>query len=114
MQHCDNIKAVFVSKDEEMECVFATSILVYRNCIASNRPRLPLRTPREKSLGEVCHSCPCVSPLWSYQVIADLEEEKRRHAEDTAEGDDVTYILEKERERLQQQVLHFFLPFRKK
>ena len=39
-----------------------------------------------------------------FQVIADLEEEKRRHAEDTAEGDDVTYILEKERERLQQQV----------
>lgn len=34
----------------------------------------------------------------------DLEEEKRKHAEDTAEGDDVTYILEKERERLQQQV----------
>ncbi|XP_063766054.1 CTTNBP2 N-terminal-like protein isoform X3 [Eleginops maclovinus] len=38
------------------------------------------------------------------KVIADLEEEKRRHAEDTAEGDDVTYILEKERERLQQQL----------
>ncbi|XP_013864046.1 CTTNBP2 N-terminal-like protein [Austrofundulus limnaeus] len=37
-------------------------------------------------------------------VIADLEEEKRRHAEDTAEGDDVTCILEKERERLQQQL----------
>ncbi|KAM9813430.1 CTTNBP2 N-terminal-like protein [Neosynchiropus ocellatus] len=37
-------------------------------------------------------------------VIADLEEERRRHAEDTAEGDDVTYILEKERERLQQQL----------
>lgn len=33
-----------------------------------------------------------------------MEEEKRRHAEDTAEGDDVTYILEKEKERLQQQV----------
>ena len=47
-----------------------------------------------------------MSPLWYDQVIADLEEEKRRHAEDTAEGDDVTYILEKERERLQQQVLH--------
>ncbi|XP_050930423.1 CTTNBP2 N-terminal-like protein isoform X1 [Lates calcarifer] len=40
----------------------------------------------------------------SLDVIADLEEEKRRHAEDTAEGDDVTYILEKERERLQQQL----------
>lgn len=39
------------------------------------------------------------------QVIADLEEERRKHAEDTAEGDDVTYILEKERERLHQQVL---------
>ncbi|KAM6979883.1 CTTNBP2 N-terminal-like protein [Aplochiton taeniatus] len=37
-------------------------------------------------------------------VIADLEEEKRRHAEDTAEGDDVTYILEKEKERLLQQL----------
>nr|XP_057911708.1 CTTNBP2 N-terminal-like protein isoform X2 [Doryrhamphus excisus] len=37
-------------------------------------------------------------------VIADLEEEKRKHAEDTAEGDDVTYILEKERERLHQQL----------
>ncbi|XP_077385339.1 CTTNBP2 N-terminal-like protein [Festucalex cinctus] len=37
-------------------------------------------------------------------VIMDLEEEKRKHAEDTAEGDDVTYILEKERERLQQQL----------
>ncbi|XP_060724080.1 CTTNBP2 N-terminal-like protein [Tachysurus vachellii] len=36
------------------------------------------------------------------RVIADLEEEKRRHAEDTAEGDDVTCILEKERERLLQ------------
>ncbi|KAK6318837.1 hypothetical protein J4Q44_G00100480 [Coregonus suidteri] len=38
------------------------------------------------------------------KVIADLEEERRRHAEDTAEGDDVTYILEKERERLLQQL----------
>lgn len=50
------------------------------------------------------HSRLCVSPRWWLQVIADLEEEKRRHAEDTAEGDDVTYILEKEKERLQQQV----------
>lgn len=34
----------------------------------------------------------------------DLEEEKQRHAQDAAEGDDVTYMLEKERERLTQQV----------
>lgn len=38
------------------------------------------------------------------QVILDLEEERQRHAQDTAEGDDVTYMLEKERERLTQQV----------
>lgn len=38
------------------------------------------------------------------RVMADLEEERRRHAEDTAEGDDVTCILEKERERLHQQL----------
>ncbi|KAL2295367.1 hypothetical protein Nmel_017779 [Mimus melanotis] len=40
----------------------------------------------------------------SGQVILDLEEERQRHAQDTAEGDDVTYMLEKERERLTQQV----------
>lgn len=46
-----------------------------------------------------------------FQVIADLEEERRKHAEDTAEGDDVTYILEKERERLHQQVIrNQFIP----
>lgn len=38
------------------------------------------------------------------KVILDLEEEKQRHAQDTAEGDDVTYMLEKERERLMQQL----------
>lgn len=46
-----------------------------------------------------------VSTLCLFQVIADLEEERRKHAEDAAEGDDVTYILEKERERLHQQVM---------
>ncbi|XP_062854500.1 CTTNBP2 N-terminal like b [Trichomycterus rosablanca] len=38
------------------------------------------------------------------RVIADLEDEKRRHALDMAAGDDVTYMLEKERERLLQQL----------
>uniref|UniRef100_A0A3B3Q8W2 CTTNBP2 N-terminal like n=1 Tax=Paramormyrops kingsleyae TaxID=1676925 RepID=A0A3B3Q8W2_9TELE len=38
------------------------------------------------------------------KVIADLEEEKQRHAQDTAQGDDVTYMLEKERERLLQEL----------
>ncbi|XP_038675455.1 CTTNBP2 N-terminal like b isoform X2 [Scyliorhinus canicula] len=43
------------------------------------------------------------------KVILDLEEERRRHAQDTAEGDDVTYMLEKERERLTQQFFEQYL-----
>lgn len=38
------------------------------------------------------------------QVIADLEEEKRRRAQDAAAGDDITAMLERERDRLLQQV----------
>ena len=38
------------------------------------------------------------------QVCAELEEEKRKHAQDTAQGDDVTYMLEKDRERLKNEV----------
>lgn len=39
-----------------------------------------------------------------HKVLAELEDEKRKHAQDTAQGDDVTYMLEKERERLKQEV----------
>lgn len=38
------------------------------------------------------------------QVIADLEEEKRRRAQDAAADDDITAMLERERDRLLQQV----------
>lgn len=38
------------------------------------------------------------------QTLAELEDEKRKHAQDTAQGDDVTYMLEKDRERLKQEV----------
>ena len=38
------------------------------------------------------------------QVCNELDEEKHKHAQDTAQGDDVTYMLEKERERLKQEV----------
>lgn len=37
------------------------------------------------------------------KLLSELEEEKRKHAQDTAQGDDVTYLLEKERERLHQE-----------
>ena len=39
-----------------------------------------------------------------FQVLNELDEEKHKHAQDTAQGDDVTYMLEKERERLKQEV----------
>ena len=34
----------------------------------------------------------------------ELDDERHKHAQDTAQGDDVTYMLEKERERLKQEV----------
>lgn len=39
-----------------------------------------------------------------HKVCCELEDEKRKHAQDTAQGDDVTYMLEKERERLRQEI----------
>ncbi|ESO88866.1 hypothetical protein LOTGIDRAFT_56067, partial [Lottia gigantea] len=39
-----------------------------------------------------------------HKMCAELEDEKRKHAQDTAQGDDVTYMLEKERERLKQEI----------
>lgn len=38
------------------------------------------------------------------RVVAELEEERRKHEHDTAQGDDVTYALEKDRTRLKQEL----------
>ncbi|GAB6020687.1 hypothetical protein CHUAL_003356 [Chamberlinius hualienensis] len=38
------------------------------------------------------------------KVVTDLEYEMHKHAQDTAQGDDVTYFLRKERDRLHQEV----------
>ena len=52
-----------------------------------------------------------------FQVVNQLEDERQKHAADTAQGDDVTYMLEKEKEKLQRQVTlyyqfsHFSLAF---
>jgi len=37
-------------------------------------------------------------------VCVELEEEKSKHARDMEQGDNVTYMLEKDRERLKQEV----------
>lgn len=39
-----------------------------------------------------------------HKACQELEDERRKHAQDTAQGDDVTYMLEKERERLKQEI----------
>ncbi|GFR71376.1 cortactin-binding protein 2 [Elysia marginata] len=39
-----------------------------------------------------------------HKVCSELEDEKKKHAHDTAQGDDVTYMLEKERERLKAEI----------
>ena len=44
-----------------------------------------------------------------FQVCSELDDEKKKHAQDTAQGDDVTYMLEKERERLKQEVISIFI-----
>lgn len=41
----------------------------------------------------------------SLQVCAELEEERRKHERDAAQGDDVLVMLEKERERLKSEVI---------
>lgn len=38
------------------------------------------------------------------QLVQDLDEERRKHEEDTAQGDDITYGLELERTRLKQEL----------
>jgi len=43
------------------------------------------------------------------QVCVELEEEKSKHARDMEQGDNVTYMLEKDRERLKQEVGLFAL-----
>jgi len=46
------------------------------------------------------------------QVCVELEEEKSKHARDMEQGDNVTYMLEKDRERLKQEVRLFALMMR--
>ena len=60
---------------------------------------------RLKWWGLVCHQEQILILFISHaQVVEKLDEECHKHAADTAQGDDVTYMLEKERERLQLQV----------
>lgn len=46
-----------------------------------------------------------------FQVVNQLEDERQKHAADTAQGDDVTYMLEKEKEKLQRQVTSYYQLF---
>lgn len=46
----------------------------------------------------------CFIWLCVWQMIADLEEEKRRRAQESAQSDDFTFILQTERDKLLKQV----------
>ncbi|KAK7075168.1 Cortactin-binding protein-2 [Halocaridina rubra] len=54
-----------------------------------------------KAQQRMCHDLMELEKQHS-RVVAELEEERRKHEHDTAQGDDVTYALEKDRTRLKQ------------
>ncbi|XP_051886501.1 cortactin-binding protein 2 isoform X4 [Pristis pectinata] len=79
------------SKDKQPICASPLSIL---EMVMSHCKKMQERMTAQLAAAEIRHR----------KVILDLEEERHKHAQDAAQGDDVTYMLEKERERLLQQV----------
>ncbi|XP_069759999.1 cortactin-binding protein 2 isoform X6 [Narcine bancroftii] len=79
------------NKAKQPICTSPLSIL---EIVMSHCKKMQERMSAQLAAAEVRHR----------KVILDLEEERHKHAQDAAQGDDVTYMLEKERERLLQQV----------
>uniref|UniRef100_UPI00398EAF1D cortactin-binding protein 2 isoform X3 n=1 Tax=Pristiophorus japonicus TaxID=55135 RepID=UPI00398EAF1D len=79
------------SKDKQPICPSPLSIL---EIVMGHCKKMQERMSAQLAAAEIRHR----------KVILDLEEERHKHAQDAAQGDDVTYMLEKERERLLQQV----------
>ncbi|XP_059834291.1 cortactin-binding protein 2 isoform X3 [Hypanus sabinus] len=79
------------SKDKQPICASPLSIL---EMVMSHCKKMQERMSAQLAAAEIRHR----------KVILDLEEERHKHAQDAAQGDDVTYMLEKERDRLLQQV----------
>ncbi|XP_072123681.1 cortactin-binding protein 2 isoform X4 [Mobula birostris] len=78
-------------KDKQPICASPLSIL---EMVMSHCKKMQERMSAQLAAAEIRHR----------KVILDLEEERHKHAQDAAQGDDVTYMLEKEREHLLQQV----------
>uniref|UniRef100_A0A4W3ICM9 Cortactin binding protein 2 n=1 Tax=Callorhinchus milii TaxID=7868 RepID=A0A4W3ICM9_CALMI len=79
------------NRDKQPICSSPLSIL---EIVMAHCKKMQERMSAQLAAAEVRHR----------KVILDLEEERHKHAQDAAQGDDVTYMLEKERERLLQQV----------
>ncbi|XP_078075990.1 cortactin-binding protein 2 isoform X4 [Mustelus asterias] len=79
------------SKDKPSICTSPLSIL---EIVMGHCKKMQERMSAQLAAAEIRHR----------KVILDFEEERHKHAQDAAQGDDVTYMLEKERERLLQQV----------
>ncbi|XP_029653723.1 CTTNBP2 N-terminal-like protein isoform X2 [Octopus sinensis] len=76
-----------------IKCMYDNQLAQLENLIATQR-RAQLKMREQLAQVEKRY----------HKVLSELEEEKQKHAQDTAQGDDVTYMLEKERERLKQEV----------
>ncbi|CAC5414143.1 CTTNBP2 N-terminal-like protein [Mytilus coruscus] len=76
-----------------IKSMYDNQLAQLENLIATQR-KAQMKMREQLSVAEKKHN----------KVCQELEDEKRKHAQDTAQGDDVTYMLEKERERLKQEI----------
>ncbi|XP_054280331.1 CTTNBP2 N-terminal-like protein isoform X2 [Macrosteles quadrilineatus] len=92
--HRDNFAAVNTKVDEAQICSLAEHQLSSLENLVLQQRRAQIRIARVLKDAELRHR----------KVVQELVEEKRKHEHDTAQGDDITYGLEKERTRLKQEL----------
>ncbi|KAG8307222.1 CTTNBP2 N-terminal like [Homalodisca vitripennis] len=92
--HRDNFAAVSSKVDEAQICSLAEHQLSSLENLVLQQRRAQIRIARVLKDAEIRHR----------KVVQELVEEKRKHEHDTAQGDDITYGLEKERTRLKQEL----------
>ncbi|CAG0913739.1 unnamed protein product [Notodromas monacha] len=84
LKSCDHLSSV-----EEESSVYDNQLEKLEQLILQQRKAMARLTAHLKQAEKI-----------NAKVIAELEDERRKHEHDTAQGDDVTYALEKERTKL--------------
>uniref|UniRef100_A0A1B6EA52 Cortactin-binding protein-2 N-terminal domain-containing protein n=1 Tax=Clastoptera arizonana TaxID=38151 RepID=A0A1B6EA52_9HEMI len=92
--HRDSFAAVGPRVDEAQICNLADQQLSSLENLVLQQRRAQIRMAKVLKDAELRHR----------KVVQELIEEKRKHEHDTAQGDDITYGLEKERTRLKQEL----------